>query len=201
MTIASRASALIASLLLAALVVLAGTTGTLHAQAAPQPPQNITAIGCLAQLPDSTATPPTGHEQAAAKGLALTRVPVPARDARAGGEAPRSAVPGSRPSGSGTGTTDVAAPRTAAREEQSFWIVGSKAPELLRLLGRRVEVTGVLDDRLAANPGNQSVTDAGAAAPRRSATAPADPPSIAHPSAPTRAISVDTFRALDDRCS
>jgi hypothetical protein len=198
MALSSRGTLPFTFLPLAALVVLAAPSRELRAQAA-TPPVNITAVGCLAQLPDSAAAPPTGHEQDAAKGLALTRVATPQRDA--GADTPRSAVPGSRPAGSGTGTTDSVTPRAASRDEQSFWIVGSKAPELLRLLGRRVEVTGPIDERLVANPGNQGVTDAGAAAARRSATAPAERPATAHPSAPTRAIAVSTFRLLNENCS
>ena len=199
MALSSRSTLPFSFIPFAALVVFVAPSRDLRAQAAPPPPVNITAVGCLAQLPDSAAAPPTGHEQDAAKGLALTRVAVPQRDA--GANTPRSAVTGSRPAGSGTGTTDGATPRPTARDEQSFWLVGSKAPELLRLLGRRVEVTGPIDERLAPNPGNQSVTDAGAAAARRAATAPTEPSATAHPSAPTRAISVSTFRLLNQNCS
>ena len=163
-------------------------------QAAPPSPPPIVAMGCIAQAPESAAAPPTGHEQAAAKGLTLTRATTRAPDTRAG----RSAVPGSQPSGTGTGTTDGNPPR-AARVEQSFWLVGAKAAEMLRFLGRRVEVTGTIDEKLAANPGG--VTDAGASAARRAATAPPEPAATAHPSAPTRAISVSTFRVLDEACS
>jgi len=109
-------------------------------------------------------------------------------------------VPGSQPSGTGTGTTDGNTPR-AAPVEQSFWLVGAKAPELLRFVGRRAEITGTIDEKLAANPGGHSVTDAGGAAARRAATAPPEPPATAHPSAPTRAIAVSTFRVLDETCS
>jgi hypothetical protein len=89
----------------------------------------------------------------------------------------------------------------ATKAEQSFWIVGAKAPELLRVLGRRVEVTGTIDERLAANPGRQTITDAGSSPARRAVTAPPDPPSAAHPSAPTRALSVSTFRVVEGGCS
>ena len=65
-----------------------------------------------------------------------------------------------------------------ARVEQSFWLVGAKAAEMLRFLGRKVEVTGTIDEKLAPNPGGP-----------------------AHPLAPTRAISVSTFRVLDEACS
>ena len=57
-----------------------------------------------------------------------------------------------------------------------------------------------LDERLAANPGRPAITDAGSSASRRAATAPPDPPASAHPSAPTRAISVTTFRAVEGSC-
>lgn len=158
---------------LALLLTLPGTARVSPPQsAAPPTPQSIIATGCVGQLPDSPTAPPTGHEQAAAKGLTLTRANVPARETRG----------------------------TPAGTEQSFWIVGAKAAELLRVLGRRVEVTGTLDERLAANPGRPAITDAGASASRRSATAPPDPPVAAHPSAPTRAISVTTFRVVEGGC-
>ena len=64
------------------------------------------------------------------------------------------------------------------RVDQSFWVVGTKAAEMLRFLGRKVEVTGTIDEKLAPNPGGQ-----------------------ADPLAPTRAISVSTFRLLDEACS
>lgn len=162
------------ALLLALLLTLPGTArvpGTQSA-AAPAPP-SITATGCVGQLPDNPAAPPTGHEQAAAKGLTLTRANVPGRDTRG----------------------------APAVTELSFWIVGTQAAELLRVVGRRVEVTGTLDERLAANPGRPAITDAGASSSRRAATAPPDPPVAAHPSAPTRAISVTTFRVVEGGCS
>jgi len=118
----------------------------LNAQAAPAPPPPITAVGCLAQTPESVAAPPTGHEREAAKGLTLTRATMKAPDRRV---------------------------------EQSFWLLGAKAPEMLRYVGRRAEVTGTIDDKIAANPGGQPV----------------------NPLSPTRAISVSTFRVLDETCS
>jgi hypothetical protein len=180
--------------MLAALLLAAAS----NLQATPAPPPPVTAIGCIAQSPDNATAPPTGHEQAAAKGLMLARATVRS-DARGG--AGRSAVPGSLPSGSGSGTTDGnRISSTAPRVEQAFWLVGAKAPELLRFVGRRAEITGTIDEKLGANPGGQSVTDAGGAAARRAATAPADPPVTAHPSAPARAISVTTFRVLEETC-
>jgi hypothetical protein len=139
----------------------------------PQTPASVTAVGCVAQLPDAPTAPPTGHEQAAAKGLTITRARL----------------------------EDRAVPQTAAPVEQSFWLVGAKAAELLRFVGKRVELTGTIDDRLAPNPGGRAITDAGASPSRRAATAPPDPPANPHPSAPARAISVSSFRLVNETCS
>jgi hypothetical protein len=183
--------------MVASLLALGGPATTLYAQAAADLPPTVTASGCVVQAASTAGAPPTGHEQAAATGLTLTRATLSTSEVGSR----RSAVPGSLPSGSGTGTTDSASPRGAARVEQSFWLVGAKAAELLRFLGRRVELTGTIDDRLSPNPGGEPVTDTGAAAARRAPTAPADPPAVAHPSAPTRAISVKTFRLVGGTCS
>ena len=84
--------------------------------------------------------------------------------------------------------------------EQSFWLVGAKSAELTRFVGKRVEVTGTVDDRLTPNPGTPNVTDAGSAAARRAVTAPPEPPVTAHPSAPSRSISVNSFRVIAEDC-
>ena len=183
--------------------VLSAAVHGLGAQSPPAPPPEVTAVGCIAQQPDTAAAPPTGHEQGAATGLALTRAQVKPRDGRGAGAPPQSAVPGSRPAGSGSGTTSdsVATKGAAATAEQSLWVVGAKSAELTRFVGKRVEVVGVIDARLESNPGTPRVTDAGAAAPRRSVTAPPEPPATAHPSAPTRAISVTSFRLIGETCS
>jgi hypothetical protein len=184
-----------------ALLTVVGAARMLEAQRAPTPPPNVTAVGCVTQWPDTAAAPPTGHEQGAAHGLTLARATTKAGDGRAVGALPRSAVPGSVPTGVGSGTTDAAATRQPAVVEQSFWLVGAKSGELTRFIGRRVEVAGTIDERLTPNPGMPGVTDAGAAAARRAVTAPPEPPATAHPSAPSRSISVLSFRVLDERCS
>lgn len=165
-------------------------------------PAIVVATGCVAQHPDTATAPPTGHEQGSAQGLHLTRATMQPGNARNASAPPRSAVPGSLPSGTNSGTTPEApAVKTQGPIEQSFWLVGPKTPELIRALDKRVEVTGTLDERLASNPGAPRVTDAGAAAARRSTSAPPDPSASAHPSAPTRAIAVDSFRVIGERCS
>ena len=84
--------------------------------------------------------------------------------------------------------------------EQSLWVVGAKAAELTRFVGKRVELAGAIDERLAANSGTPGVTDTGAAAARRRSQAPREPPAAAHPSAPSRAIAVISFRLVGDTC-
>jgi hypothetical protein len=184
-----------------ALVVAIAAAHVLEAQRAPAVAPSVTAVGCVTQSPDTSAAPPTGHEQGAAKGLTLARAAVKSGDGQAVGATPRSAVPGSVPAGTGSGTTDAAVPRQSVPVEQSFWLVGAKSAELTRFVGRRVEVAGTIDERLTANPGTAGVTDAGAAAARRAVTAPPEAPVTAHPSAPTRSISVLSFRVLDEKCS
>jgi len=185
----------------AALAVVVAAARMLEAQRAPTVTPTVTATGCVTQSPDSAEAPPTGHEQGAAKGLTLTRAAIKSSDGRAAGSVPRSAVPGSVPAGVGSGTTDAAVTRQAAPVEQSFGLVGAKSSELTRFLGKRVEVAGTIDERLSPNPGTAGVTDAGAAAARRTVTAPPEAPATAHPSAPTRSISVLSFHVLEERCS
>jgi len=185
----------------AALVVAAAAASVLEAQRGQAATPTVTAVGCITQLPDSAAAPPTGHEQGAAKGLTLARATLKSSDGRAAGAPPRSAVPGSVPAGVGSGTTDAAAARPGAPVEQSFWLVGARSSELTRFIGKQVEVAGTIDERLTANPGTAGVTDAGAAASRRAVTAPPEAPATAHPSAPSRSISVLSFRVLDEKCS
>jgi len=203
MTVASCCAAARPLFVLGA-VIVAMSAGTIHglaSQNTPGAPPDVTAVGCVSQQPDTAAAPPTGHEQGAATGLSITRATLKSKDGRTPGAPPRSAVPGSVPAGSGSGTTDSAAPAGASTTiEQSFWLVGAKAAELTRFVGHRVEVVGTIDARLDANPGTPRVTDAGSANARRSSTAPADPPATAHPSAPTRALAVTSFRVLGEAC-
>jgi len=186
--------------LCAVLLAAVSSSSGLAAQRSSTAPPTVTATGCVSQPPDAGTAPPTGHEQGAALGLTLSRATIKSSDGRAVDAPARSAVPGSLPAGSGSGTTDAAASRAATRVEQSFWLVGAKAAELTRFVGKRVELSGTIDDRLAANSGMPGVTDAGAAAARRAATASADPPVAAHPSAPSRAIAVVSFRVVGDAC-
>jgi len=204
MTVASYRAAARPLIVLGAVIgaMSAATTHTLASQAVPGAPPDVTAIGCVAQQPDTASAPPTGHEQGAATGLSITRATVKSKDGSNPAAPPRSAVPGSVPAGSGSGTTagSPAARGASTTIEQSLWLVGAKSAELTRFVGQRVEVVGTIDTRLDTNAGTPRITDAGAAAARRSSTAPADPPATAHPSAPTRALAVTSFRVLGEAC-
>jgi hypothetical protein len=182
-----------------ALVAAVGPAHWLEAQT-PKAPLDVNAVGCVTQTQDAAAAPSTAHEQGAAKGLTLSRATLKLSDGRAVGTPPRSAVPGSLPEGGGSGSTDVTAGRAPVPVEQSFWLVGAKSGELTRFVGKRVEVTGTMDDRQTPNPGTPAVTDTGSAAARRAATAPPEPPVTAHPSAPSRSISVLSFRVVGEGC-
>jgi len=182
-----------------ALLAAATAAHRVEAQAS-KAPLDVKAVGCISQTQDTAAAPPTGHEQGAAKGLTLSRATLKLGDGRGVGEPPRSAVPGSLPAGGGSGSTDAATSRAPVPVEQSFWLVGAKSAELTRFVGKRVEVTGTVDDRLTPNPGTPNVTDAGSAAARRAVTAPTEPPATAHPSAPSRSISVNSFRVIAEDC-
>jgi hypothetical protein len=159
-------------------------------------PQSITAVGCLVQQT------PTGSERApqGVDGETLVLIDVSLPDARpaAGG----SAVPGSSPSGSGSGTLPEAARTTGNAPVDTgrlaFVLAAGfgETRELTQHVGRRVEIIGTVDEGTPARSGN--------AAPRPSPSQP-DPvgtsgriepaPAVAHPSAPTR-MTVTSFRVL-----
>jgi hypothetical protein len=183
-----------------ALLVATTAAHRIEAQQVSKASADVIATGCVGQMADAAAAPATGHEQGAAKGLMLSRATIKLTDGRPIGTPPRSAVPGSLPAGGGSGSTDAATSRAPLPVEQSFWLVGSKSAELTRFVGKRVEVTGTVDDRLTPNPGTPNVTDAGADAARRAVTAPPEPPVTAHPSAPSRSISALSFRVVGEGC-
>ena len=170
-------------------------TATLVAATAAQaqvPTPDVTVTGCVKRQPDSIPPPPVGHEQEAARGLSLTQVRMRAAEQAT---PPRSAVPGSLQSGSGTGTIpETSTRRGPVSESQAFWLVGDKAIELARFVDRQAEVLGRFDERSAANPGD---ADAGAG---RSTAAPPPRSDAAHPSAPTRILRVVSFRVLEQTC-
>ena len=159
------------------------------------PVPDVQVTGCVMRQLDSIPAPPVGHEQEAARGLSLTQVTM-RTDAQT--TPTRSAVPGSLPTGSGSGTIPQTPTRRApVSEQQAFWLVGDKAIELARFVDRQAEVIGRFDERNAANPGD---ADAGAVPERRSTAAPPPRPDPAHPSAPTRILRVVSFRVLEQRC-
>jgi len=170
----------------------------------------VTATGCLIREPAGSGAPPVGHEAGGASELALTQATLRHQDGRALNTAPRSAVPGSSPAGFGSGTTSEPVPggrrpSAAAAIDQAFWLAGAKAAELSRYVGKRMEITGTLDDTAQAVDRTTSAApsaDAGSSSSRRSAASPtADEAAVSHPSAPSRAITVSAFRVLTESCS
>jgi hypothetical protein len=162
---------------------------------------SVTATGCLSQEPTLPGSPIESHESAGATGLALKKATVQASDSSSGGGGqPPSAVPGSSPSGRGSGTISrnptPSESTTATSDDRGFWIGGKQRGELSRYVGKRVQVTGVLErtspsssvvgDRAVAGPGNRQQSS-------NSRTA--------HPSAPVDTIDVQTFRVVEGSCS
>ena len=177
---------------------------------APKPPapspeiaEPITAVGCLVrQTPGGTAlssqTVPPGDDLVLS-GAALA----PARAVDA------SAVPGSAPSGSGSGTvpSSASAGRTdpGPAPERSFSLAARSAAEraaLAKLVGQRVEIVGTVegDDvrgRSERAPGRTGDAAAAAGTSGRVETAPP----VSHPSAPMQRMTVSSFRAVVGSCN
>jgi hypothetical protein len=159
----------------------------------PATSQTVTARGCLVrQTQDGTALTPqsTGLDS-----LVLSKASM--ADSRP--SAVVSAVPGSAPSGSGSGTVPNAVATTGATPDDngslSFRLATApgKAGELTQHVGERVEVVGTIDEE------PRPVAEAaGASAGGREQPAA---PKVAHPSAPARLITVTTFRAVGGACN
>ena len=176
-------------------LLLSATLVSATAVQTPTPVPDVQVTGCVMRQPDSIPAPPVGHEQEAARRLSLTQVTMRTDEPTT---PTRSAVPGSLPTGSGSGTIpETSTRRGPVSEQQAFWLVGDKAIELSRFVDRQAEVLGRFDERDAANPGD---TDAGAVPERRSTAAPPPRPAPAHPSAPTRILRVVSFRVLEQSC-
>ena len=100
-----------------------------------------------------------------------------------------SAVPGSLPSGSGSGTIGTTdSPRTSTASPPSYRLKGDDAA-LAQYVGQRVAIAGTVER--AAAPASSPSTGARAEPP---------PPSGAHPSAPSQQIVVTSVRAVDRMC-
>lgn len=173
----------------------------------------VMAAGCLIRQTTAAVAPTAGHESESADGLALTKATLvdaaPAGDRRG---AP-SAVPGSRPAGAGSETVGRQQPSSSAPssvEERAFWIVGSHRAELTRYIGKHVQVTGTLQQPPAAEssertPAGVGTTgtragDTGAGSARPGTRVETAESRVAHPSAPTQSINVETFRVDEALC-
>ena len=181
------------------------------AQARADIPSNIqerlvTAAGCLTRQTSAPVAPIAGHESESADGLALTKATlVDAAPASDRTTAP-SAVPGSRPAGAGSETVARQQPPSSAptsTEERAFWIVGSHRAELTRYIGKHGQVTGTLQTPPAsAERTTPAVGTTGTRAgdtrtetARPGTRAETGESRVAHPSAPTHTIWLETSSA------
>ena len=140
----------------------------------------LTVVGCVVREPDPVG--PSGFV------LALRRATVrPPAGSRPG----QGAVPGSLPSGSGSGTVGLPADSRAQVEEQGFALTGYDA-SLAEHVGRRVEVAGLLVPINAAS---------GGPAPVAGTRADVSTTAAAHQSAPQRQLRVQSFRPVGSGCA
>lgn len=114
-----------------------------------------------------------------------------------------SAVPGSAPTGAGSGTvpntagTTGAAPVDVGKLTVALGITTAVRAELAKHVGQRVEIEGTADDDTAGRAPGDTVAQPAGVAPD-GARPPV--PDAAHPSAPTRRVTVSTFRAIGGVC-
>jgi hypothetical protein len=154
--------------------------------------QAITARGCLVrQTQDGTALT---AQSTAIDSLVLTKASM--SDSRPG--AVISAVPGSAPSGNGSGTVPNAVATTGAAPVDNGSLAfrlaaAGKIAELTQHVGERVEVVGTIQEE------PRPVAEAAGAATTGRAQPAAS--NVAHPSAPAKVITVTTFRALGGSCN
>lgn len=189
--------------------------GPAAAQREGAPAAPVTIAGCVAEQTEPVGTSGRGAGESRARGLLLTE----AATRPASGDAP-TAVPGSRPSGQDSGTIPASPasqpPAAAAPRDSTYALLGSRASELEKYVGQRVEVVGTLDLEIAAEqpPRPESATvDGRGRAPERegnpdgSTDRPAArgrtepvPPSAAHPAAEPLRLTVTSFKPIAGAC-
>lgn len=198
-----------AALSFAVLVTLVGASSSVAQQSVPAVDaktdgttavKSVTATGCLIQEPPLPGAPLAGHESASATGLALKKATVHPSESTSDVNVQRpSAVPGSSPSGRGSETTlpNSAASRPPAPTsgDRAFWIGGKQRVELSRYIGKRVQVTGVLEQK------SDTPVSSGRTTPAPGVRQQTSDSTVAHPSAPVDTIDVQTFRVVEGSCS
>ena len=197
-----------AALSFAVLVTLVGASSSVAQQSVPDAKtdgaasvKSVTATGCLIQEPPLPGAPLAGHESASATGLALKKATVQPSESTSDVNVQRpSAVPGSSPSGRGSETTvpNSAASRPPAPTsgDRAFWIGGKQRVELSRYIGKRVQVTGLLEQKSA-----PTAVSSGRTTPAPGVRQQTSDSTVAHPSAPVDTIDVQTFRVVEGSCS
>ena len=129
--------------------------------------KSVTATGCLIQEPPLPGAPLAGHESASATGLALKKA-----------------------------TVQPSRPPAPTSGDRAFWIGGKQRVELSRYIGKRVQVTGILEQKSAPTPVSSDRTTPAPGVRQQTSDS-----TVAHPSAPVDTIDVQTFRVVEESCS
>jgi hypothetical protein len=169
---------------------------------APTAPQEITVVGCVTRNGDTDIDKGVRQLDIEPNALALTNARVTGTDTSRS-----SAVPGSTPGGSNTGTipgNTIVGQRTSEPETRSFALKGDRVKALESHVGERVEVVGRLTSS-PAGPGDQARGTTGTtrgAAPVPGVGTREERPaeSSAHPSAELSALEVLSFRGVTGGC-
>jgi hypothetical protein len=166
-------------------------TAPARAQQPAAVPQPVTVRGCLVrQTASGTALSP---QPGTSDALVLTKAALSNATTN-----PNTGVPGSTPdAGSGTIPRAVAtsgAPADAATLTFALHLQASHRQQLLGHVGEQVELVGIVAEEPAAGAAEAG----GAVIAGRAEAAKPDP---AHPSAPARAITVSSFRAIGGMCN
>jgi hypothetical protein len=205
---------------LAAAVVSAQDTRSNQDTRQAASPAPITVTGCVAQASDTVTSAPGEAEHEA--DLVLTKASVAGR-----GASTPSAVPGSLPAGSGSGTVAAPRPQSPVQAEaalMTYTLEGTQEAQLKRLIGQRVEIVGTIATDVAAPARGGAAAATGSterargtsgeqASPAATGDAPAGgnvtstggrtqppAPATAHPSAAAVRLTVESFKTLGGTC-
>jgi hypothetical protein len=180
--------------------------GVVEAQSpAPAAPQEITVVGCVTRNGDTDIDKGVRRLDIEPNALALTNARVTGTDTRRS-----SAVPGSIPDGSNTGTipgNTIVGQRTSQPDTRSFALKGDRVKALESRVGERVEIVG----RLTASPAGTSDQARGTTGTTGTTRGAAPVPGVgtreerpaepsAHPSAEFSPLEVLSFRGVTGGC-
>jgi hypothetical protein len=207
----------------AAVLALSVTAAAQTSTNTSQQSGTVTVTGCLVRQTGLGAayTPAVGANQNGE--LVLTKAAMNGEQRRPASPDSRTAVPGSSPSGSGTGTINNTAGAGQApvdATERSFVVAGGRGADLNKLVGQRVELVGMLEEEVPTGTSGTTARATGSTPAttdrdrQRGSAAPAGPTGsagpgsrsegdaapVAHPSAPLQRLTVSSFRPVGGTC-